>query len=94
MDRCRIGTLEVKRDVENQGKPNARRVFCRGIREYKNLAEKLVLDLILIDSFSIDNLIDKTNLNINDLMVILTNLEIRGLVKQTDGGRYIPLVMK
>lgn len=55
--------------------------------------EKIVLDLILRDSLNIDELIVKTNLNIGDLMVILTNLEIRGLIKQTDGEKYVSLVV-
>lgn len=55
--------------------------------------EKLVLDSILRDSLNVDELIIKTKLNIADLMVILTNLEIRGLIKQTDGEKYISLVV-
>ena len=54
--------------------------------------EQEVFDLIVRDSLNIDEIILKTNLNIGDLMVILTNLEIRGLIKQTDGEKYLPLV--
>lgn len=55
--------------------------------------EKLVFDCISRDSLCFDDIILKTNLNIADLMVILTKLEIRGLIKQTDGERYISLLV-
>ena len=56
--------------------------------------EKQVFELISIDSANIDSILQKTNLNINDLMVILTKLELYGLIKQTDGERYISTVLK
>ena len=55
--------------------------------------EKLVYDIISKDSFSLDDLILKTNINIADLMVILTRLEIEGLIKQTDGDKFISLAV-
>ncbi len=51
--------------------------------------ENIVYDIISKDSVNIDDLILKTNMNIGDLMVILTKLEIDGLIKQTDGDKYI-----
>lgn len=56
--------------------------------------EQIVYDIICKDSSNIDNLIINTNFNISDLMVILTNLELRGLIKQTDGEKYIPLLLQ
>ncbi|MBR6163709.1 DNA-processing protein DprA [bacterium] len=54
-----------------------------------NDSEKLVLEEIKLNSLSFDELILKTNLNINDLMLILTQLEIKGLIQQTDGNKYL-----
>lgn len=59
-----------------------------------NNKEKEVFELISIDTANIDYIIQKTNLNINDLMVILTKLELYGLIKQTDGERYISTILK
>lgn len=51
--------------------------------------EKVVFEAIQLDALSFDELIIKTNLNINDLMVILTKLELSGLIAQSDGEKYI-----
>ena len=51
--------------------------------------EKTVYSLIKKDSLTVDELIIKTNLNINDLMVILTKLELNGLISQINGEKYI-----
>ncbi len=51
--------------------------------------EKSVLNYIKLDSLTIDELNEKTNLNINNLMVILTKLEMEGLISQTNGEKYI-----
>lgn len=55
--------------------------------------EKVVIDCISRDSMCLDEIILKTNLNIGDLMVILTRLELRGLIKQTDGEKFISLLV-
>lgn len=55
--------------------------------------ENQVIDCISRDSLCLDEIIIKTNLNIADLMVILTRLELRGLIKQTDGERFISLLV-
>ncbi len=52
-------------------------------------AEKLVLDVIKKDSLSLDEIIIKTNLKIDDLMVILTKLELDGVISQVKGEKYI-----
>ena len=39
-----------------------------------------------------DELILKTNLNIDNLMVILTKLELDGVISQTTGEKYIVAV--
>lgn len=51
--------------------------------------EQKIIDFLKKDSLTIDELIVKTNLNINDLMVILTKLELDGVISQTNGEKYI-----
>ena len=51
------------------------------------------LFLNMPDEFRIDDeIIVKTNLNIADLMVILTKLELEGSISQTNGDKYISLL--
>lgn len=57
-----------------------------------NENENLVLEYIKKDALSVDELIIKTNLNINDLMVILTKLELEGIISQTNGEKYMALI--
>ena len=51
--------------------------------------EKLIYDILRKDSLTMDEIVTKTNLNINDLMVILTKLELDGVISQTHGEKYI-----
>ncbi len=57
-----------------------------------NENENLILEYIKKDALSVDELIIKTNLNINDLMVILTKLELEGIISQTNGEKYMALI--
>lgn len=50
--------------------------------------EQLIYDSVKIDSLTIDELALKTKLNINDLMVILTKLELEGIISRTNSDRY------
>lgn len=50
--------------------------------------ETLVLDIIKKDALSLDEIIIKTGLDINDLMVILTKLELDGVISQTAGEKF------
>lgn len=54
--------------------------------------EKSIIESIEIDSLTIDEITIKTNLNINDLMVILTKLELEGIVTKTNSDRYTLVV--
>ncbi|MBE7704326.1 MAG: DNA-protecting protein DprA [Cyanobacteria bacterium SIG29] len=54
--------------------------------------EQLIIDCIQKDMLTLDEIIIKTNLNINDLMVILTKLELDGTISQTQGDKYISLL--
>ena len=56
-----------------------------------NEEELIILDHLKKDMLTIDELIVKTNLNINDLMIILTKLELEGVISQTNGEKYIVL---
>ena len=58
--------------------------------ENNNLSEdeQIIIDFLKKDSLTMDELIIKTNLNINDLMVILTKLELNGIISQTEGEKY------
>lgn len=51
--------------------------------------EKKILECLQKDSLSIDELIIKTDLNINDLMVILTKLELENVIFRINGEKYI-----
>ncbi len=50
--------------------------------------EQLILDFLKKDALTMDELVIKTNLNINDLMVILTKLELDGIISQISGEKY------
>ncbi len=54
--------------------------------------EQIVIDCIKKDMLNLDELILKTGLNINDLMIILTKLELEGVISQTNGEKYISLL--
>ena len=54
--------------------------------------ESIVIDCIQKDMLTLDEIIVKTNLNINNLMVILTKLELEGVISQTNGDKYISLL--
>ncbi len=54
--------------------------------------EKKIIDCIKKDMLTLDEIILKTDLNINDLMVLLTKLELDGTIKRTDGEKYISLI--
>ncbi len=51
--------------------------------------EKQIIEAIKKDALTLDELILKTGLNINDLMVILTKLELEGRISQTHGEKYV-----
>ena len=59
--------------------------FCFGV----NRAVNAIYDILRKDSLTMDEIVTKTNLNINDLMVILTKLELDGVISQTHGEKYI-----
>lgn len=54
--------------------------------------EKAVFELLAANEMTIDSLMAQTGIDFGALTVILMNLELKGYVKQTDGGKYLPLV--
>ncbi len=54
-----------------------------------NEVEKLLLEEISMDSKNIEDLSLKLGININDLMVNLTSMELKGLIKQAGGNYFI-----
>ena len=54
--------------------------------------EKKVLELISTGTDNVDALCNKTEFEFGDLFLLLTNLEIKGYIKQTDGDRYLSTV--
>ncbi len=51
--------------------------------------EAAVFSLIALDGATTDEVAAKTGLDFGSLMVVLTGLELRGLIEQTDGEKYI-----
>ena len=54
--------------------------------------ESIVFNNIAIENMGVDEILKNTSLKFEDLMLILTTLEIKGLIKQIDGGKYQSLI--
>ena len=54
--------------------------------------EKTVFDIIATDPTSFDNIASKTGMDFGNLRVTLTNLELKGCIKQTDGEKYMSAI--
>lgn len=50
--------------------------------------EKTVYDIISIDKLTFDGILAKSQIEISELMVILTTLELNGLISQIEGEKY------
>ena len=53
-----------------------------------NEDEQKVVDAIEIEEKGFDEIINLTKINTDDLLMILTTLELKGIIKQTAGDRY------
>ena len=51
--------------------------------------EKLIFDTISLEAMNVETIAAKTGININDLMIILTMLELKGIIKQLPGEVYM-----
>lgn len=74
-----LSKLQNKKDFET---------VISGENEKFSAEEKKVLDALRQDSLTIDELALKTGLHVDNLMIILTGLEIADYVIQTEGGNY------
>lgn len=54
--------------------------------------EKPIFELIAQESRNFDSLLSITGMDFGDLMIVLTNLEIKGYIKQTEGEKYMSTV--
>jgi len=59
----------------------------------KNLSpeEKLIYDLLSLEELSLDDLIERSDNQINNLFGVLLNLEIKGLIKNNGEQRYLKI---
>ena len=71
---------------------NTKEIKQKEIKSNFSEEEQIVIECIQKDMLTLDEIILKTNLNINDLMVILTKLELNGTIAQTNGDKYISLL--
>jgi len=53
-----------------------------------NNDEKKVIEAVEIEEKSFDEILNQTGINTNDLLILLTTLELKGFIKQTTGDRY------
>lgn len=51
-------------------------------------AEKAILESIEVEPKGFDKISAETNINFNELLVCLTNLELKGIIKQLEGETY------
>ncbi len=51
--------------------------------------EKLILDCISKDELTLDEIAMKTNINLSDLMVLITQMELNGKISQINGEKYM-----
>lgn len=51
--------------------------------------EKKVADALEVEEKSFDEIINLTKINTDDLLMILTTLELKGIIKQSAGDRYM-----
>ena len=54
--------------------------------------EKPIFELIAQESRNFDSILSLTGMDFGDLMIVLTNLEIKGYIKQTEGEKYMSTV--
>ena len=51
--------------------------------------EKSIVEAIAYEPANVEKIANKTNININDLMIMLTMLELKGIIKQLPGEIYM-----
>jgi DNA processing protein len=53
-----------------------------------NADEQKVVEFLEIEEKGFDEILNQTGINTNDLLILLTTLELKGIIKQTAGDRY------
>lgn len=53
-----------------------------------NADEQKVVEFLEIEEKGFDEISSETNISTNDLLILLTTLELKGIIKQTTGDRY------
>jgi DNA processing protein len=77
--------LGISPEEENDTKPVAEKISKKLLAQ----EEKLVYDSLCFEPTSIDTLIEATGSETGKLLLLLAQLEIKGLVKKLHGSRYI-----
>lgn len=54
--------------------------------------EQKILNTVAIEPKSIDEIMNLTKIEFDDLMTLLTMLELKGIIKQTEGEKYASCV--
>ena len=54
--------------------------------------EKTVFELVAANEMTVDAIVAQSNIDFGTLTLILMNLELKGYIKQTDGGKYMSVV--
>ena len=52
------------------------------------VSEKLIFDIIRVEPKGFDEIQSHTGLNTEELLILLTEMELNGLIEQTNGDRY------
>lgn len=73
-----IQSENTKENIKNSGK------IINGLAPN----EKLVYDCMDYEPITIDEIIEKINLNIQDVSCALTMLEVQGLIQKMSGQKY------
>jgi DNA processing protein len=53
-----------------------------------NTDEQKIVEFLEIEEKGFDEILNQTGINTNDLLILLTTLELKGIIKQTAGDRY------
>lgn len=56
--------------------------------EFENETEKLIFDIIGVEPKGFDEIQSVTELKVDELLICLTEMEMKGLIELTDGDRY------
>ena len=64
----------------------------RNVKDTNTVKEQNVFEQIAVESCSFDTILARTGMDFGELTLVLTNLELKGYIKMTDGSKYQSLV--